>query len=192
MHKCVCTVNYCGSFWRYKYHSYLPLLVILMAASLKGNSKRRRTNSKHEEQYTVTVRTSLFGFAFQGEVLLSFSFSCKSFVTLSLPTNLTKPRKLLNDLNYLMKPEGVTTQMKALDEYFVMVVFTLLLNKVHIFSILCLIWTLKHGSESWCWLVLEVPWILTNVTWQWLIHHSKCFAHWRLLDANNSRILTFW
>ena len=137
-----------------------------MAASLKGNSKRRRTNSKHEEQYTVTVRTSLFGFAFQGEVLLSFSFSCKSFVTLSLPTNLTKPRKLLNDLNYLMKPEGVTTQMKALDEYFVMVVFTLLLNKVHIFSILCLIWTLKHGSESWCWLVLEVPWILTIVTWQ--------------------------
>ena len=51
-------------------------------------------------------------------------------VTLSLPkTNLTKPRKLLNP-----EPKGVTTQMKALDEYFLMVVFTLLLNTVHIFA----------------------------------------------------------
>ena len=31
-----------------------------------------------------------------------------------------------------MKPEGVTTQMKALDEYFLVVVFTLLLNRVHV------------------------------------------------------------
>ena len=30
-----------------------------------------------------------------------------------------------------MKPKGVTTQMKALNEYFLMVVFTLLLNRVH-------------------------------------------------------------
>ena len=35
-----------------------------------------------------------------------------------------------------MKPKGVTTQMKALDEYFLMVVFTLLLNRVHVFAIL--------------------------------------------------------
>ena len=34
-----------------------------------------------------------------------------------------------------MKPKGVTTQMKALDEYFLMVVFTLLLNRVHVFTI---------------------------------------------------------
>ena len=33
------------------------------------------------------------------------------------------------------KPKGVTTQMKALDEYFLMVVFTLLLNRVHVFAI---------------------------------------------------------
>ena len=32
-----------------------------------------------------------------------------------------------------MKPKSVTTQMKALDEYFLMVVFTLLLNTVHVF-----------------------------------------------------------
>ena len=32
-----------------------------------------------------------------------------------------------------MKPKGVTTQMKALDEYFLMVVFPLLLNRVHVF-----------------------------------------------------------
>ena len=30
-----------------------------------------------------------------------------------------------------MEPKGVTTQMKALEEYFLMVVFTLLLNRVH-------------------------------------------------------------
>ena len=32
-----------------------------------------------------------------------------------------------------MKSKGVTTQMKALDEYFPMVVFTLLLNAIHFF-----------------------------------------------------------
>ena len=34
--------------------------------------------------------------------------------------------------------------MKALDEYFLMVLSMLLLNRVHVF---CLIWTEKHGSE---------------------------------------------
>ena len=38
--------------------------------------------------------------------------------------------------------------MKALDEYFLMVVFTLLLNRVRICGILCLIWTEQHGNES--------------------------------------------
>ena len=33
-----------------------------------------------------------------------------------------------------MKPKGVTTQMKALNESFQMVVFTLLLNRVHVFA----------------------------------------------------------
>ena len=33
-----------------------------------------------------------------------------------------------------MKPKGVTTQMKALDEYFLMVAFTLFLDGVHIFA----------------------------------------------------------
>ena len=31
-----------------------------------------------------------------------------------------------------MKPKGVTTLMKALDEYFLMVVLTLLLDRVHV------------------------------------------------------------
>ena len=35
-----------------------------------------------------------------------------------------------------MKPKGVTTQMKALDEYFLMVVISLL-NKVHGFAKSC-------------------------------------------------------
>ena len=34
-----------------------------------------------------------------------------------------------------MKPKGVTNQMKALDEYFLVVVFTLLLNRVNVFAI---------------------------------------------------------
>ena len=33
-----------------------------------------------------------------------------------------------------MKSKGVTTQMKALNEHFLMVVFTLLLNRVHVFA----------------------------------------------------------
>ena len=34
-----------------------------------------------------------------------------------------------------MKPKGVTTQMKALDEYIVMVLFVLLLKRVHVLGI---------------------------------------------------------
>ena len=34
-----------------------------------------------------------------------------------------------------MKSKGVTTQMKALKEYFLMVVFMLLLNRVNVFAI---------------------------------------------------------
>ena len=42
---------------------------------------------------------------------------------------------LVNE-TYICK--GVTTQMKALDEYFLMVVFTLLLNRLHVFVIFVL------------------------------------------------------
>ena len=34
-----------------------------------------------------------------------------------------------------MESKGVTIQMKALNEYFLMVVFTLLLNRFHVFAI---------------------------------------------------------
>ena len=40
----------------------------------------------------------------------------------------------LIQFNFYPKPKGVTTQMKAVDEYFLMVVFTLLLNRVHVFG----------------------------------------------------------
>ena len=33
-----------------------------------------------------------------------------------------------------MKPKGVTTRMKALNEHFLMVVFTLLQSRVHVFA----------------------------------------------------------
>ena len=45
--------------------------------------------------------------------------------------NLPKPRKLLNPELTPMKPKGVTTQMKALDEFFLMVLFVLVLKRVH-------------------------------------------------------------
>ena len=54
-----------------------------------------------------------------------------------------------------MKPKGVTTQMKALDKCFLMVVFTLLLSRVNVFASLCLIWTEKHGSHSCEWVILN-------------------------------------
>ena len=51
----------------------------------------------------------------------------KDFKTLSLPNaNLTKSSKLLNP-----EHKGVTTQMKALDEFILMVLFVLLLKIVH-------------------------------------------------------------
>ena len=46
-----------------------------------------------------------------------------------------------------MKPKSVTTQMKALDVYFLMVVFMFLLNKVHVFAI-CM---LNLVRETWQW-----------------------------------------
>ena len=46
-----------------------------------------------------------------------------------------------------MKPKGVTTQMKALNMYFLIVVFMLLLNRVHVLQFSCLIWAEKHGIE---------------------------------------------
>ena len=60
-----------------------------------------------------------------------FWFSNK--LTLSL-TDLTQPRKLPNLSNCPTKPNGVTAQTKALVEYFLMVVVTLLLNTVHAFA----------------------------------------------------------
>ena len=45
--------------------------------------------------------------------------------------------------------------MKALDEYFLMAVFTLFLNRVHVFAIFVLIWTENmavkelNGTGTW-------------------------------------------
>ena len=37
--------------------------------------------------------------------------------------------------------------MKALDEYFIMVVSALLLNRLHVFATFMFNWTEKHGNE---------------------------------------------
>ena len=49
-------------------------------------------------------------------------------------------------LNCLEKSEGVTTQMKALNEFFLMVAFTLFVNRVHVFT--NFMWTEKHDIEK--------------------------------------------
>ena len=55
-----------------------------------------------------------------------------------------------------MKSKGVTTQMKALNEYFLIVLFVLLLNKVHVFAIFMFnfnketaVKMVKPGLSSW-------------------------------------------
>ena len=40
-----------------------------------------------------------------------------------------------------------------------MVVFTLWLHRVHVFVILCLVWTQKHGSER---VLIQIPYLVCN------------------------------
>ena len=40
-----------------------------------------------------------------------------------------------------------------------MVVFALWLHRVHVFVILCLVWTQKHGSER---VVIQIPYLVCN------------------------------
>ena len=44
-----------------------------------------------------------------------------------------------------MKSKGVTTQTKAFNEYFLMVVFTLLLNRAHVCLFVCLFFKLDRN-----------------------------------------------
>ena len=77
--------------------------------------------------------------------MVAGAFGSIRVLTFSLAKmNLTQPRKLLN-------PElsNETTQMKALDEYFLMVVFTLLLNRVHDFTH----FMFNLNRETWQWTV---------------------------------------
>ena len=61
---------------------------------------------------------------------MSLIFPAKKLKIKSLPLpNLTKTRRLTHPK--LTKPKGVTTQMKVLDEYILMVLFVLLLKRVH-------------------------------------------------------------
>ena len=46
-----------------------------------------------------------------------------------------------------MKPKGVTTQMKSLAEYFLMVLFISFLSRVHIFAV----FMFNLDRETWQW-----------------------------------------
>ena len=50
-----------------------------------------------------------------------------------------------------MKPKGVTTQMNALDDYFLMVVFTLVPNRVHGFANFFVGFEQCKGKK-WAWI----------------------------------------
>ena len=66
----------------------------------------------------------LFPYCGKGQIFSSVHYYTSDYwerclLTVSLPkVNLTKPRKLLKPVNCPTKPKCVTTQMKALDEYF--------------------------------------------------------------------------
>ena len=57
-----------------------------------------------------------------------------------------------------MKPKGVTIQMKTLDEYFLVVVFMLLLNRVNVFANFML--TVKGLKNK--------TFIRTQTYWNWM------------------------
>ena len=66
-------------------------------------------------------------------------------LTLSLPkATLTKPRKLLHP-ELPTKPKSVTTPMKALTKYFLMVVLPFVLNRVYTFAH----FMLNLNRETW-------------------------------------------
>ena len=68
--------------------------------------------------------------------------------SISLPqVHLTKPRKPLNP-ELSNKPKGVTTQIKALDEYFLMAVLTLLQNRVHVFCANFSFWLFQLWKQN--------------------------------------------
>ena len=111
------------------------------------------------------------------------------FKTLPLPKiNLTKPRKLLNPEpsnkicnDYSNVTHSVSTQMKVLNEYFLMVVFTLLLNRVHVFANTAILWyvgpLLITAQSMMGWLsypteikIYNISIFMSNLareTWQW-------------------------
>ena len=71
-----------------------------------------------------------------------------------------------------MKSKGVTTQMKALDEYFLMVVLTLLLNRVHVFAN----FMFHLNRETWQWKKLTKLVFLLQISSRTLLIHSvNCY-----------------
>ena len=59
--------------------------------------------------------------------------------------NLTETRRLQKNKNCQTKSKGLRIQMKALDEYVLMVMFELVLKRVHFLVIfICFIWSDKQ------------------------------------------------
>ena len=91
-----------------------------------------------------------------------------------------------------MKPKGVTTQMKALNEYFLMVVFTLLLNRVHVFAIFMFNFDRKkHGSQR----VNKIRWNTSHCENEQarttLETALRTYKHVHVIKVENGRVVFF-
>ena len=80
-------------------------------------------------------------------ILTDWSFSWwDSFNSVTAKGKFDQTKKTSKSVSGLLNNSGMTTQVKALNEHFQMVMFTLLLNRVH--SFWGVIWIEKRDSES--------------------------------------------
>ena len=80
-----------------------------------------------------------------------------------------------------MKPNGVTIQMKALNDFFLLVVFMLLLSKLYVFAIFMLNWREKHGSEWVNFVFGYSSNFMCNFVFQFVLHNFALFCSFAVL-----------
>ena len=82
-----------------------------------------------------------------------------------------------------MKPKGVSTQMKALDEYNLMVLFVLLLKRVHVFATFVVNWNRENTA------VIQIP-LYSTYTLCGLIWWRRNSIHKRVIYCLTRNLVT--
>ena len=83
-----------------------------------------------------------------------------------------------------MKSQGVTTQMKALDDYFLMVIFTLLLDRLHVFTV----FMFNLDRETWQWNYRQLShWVQIRK----ILTSPRLSGPWTSLDQRGIRPSSF-